>query len=75
MSNLAYKNQENYSLPFSFQYEDWRNKPFSNPNSHIRLATVFSGIGAIEQAMKRLKLNHEIIFAGDIDPPCEKKVI
>ena len=75
MSNLAYKNQENYSLPFSFQYEDWRNKPFSNPNSHIRLATVFSGIGAIEQAMKRLKLNHEIIFAGDIDPHVKKSYL
>lgn len=26
----------------------WVNKKFSNPNVHIRLATVFSGIGAIE---------------------------
>lgn len=31
----------------------------------IRLATVFSGIGAIEQAFKRLHLDHEIIFACD----------
>lgn len=31
----------------------------------IRLATVFSGIGAIEQAFKRLHINHEIIFACD----------
>ncbi len=34
----------------------------------IRLATCFSGIGAIEQAFKRLKIPHEIIFAGDINP-------
>ena len=29
----------------------------------IKLATVFSGIGAIEFAIKRLKLDHEIVFA------------
>ena len=36
----------------------------------IRLATVFSGIGAIEHALDRMKLDHEIIFAcdnGDVD--------
>lgn len=31
----------------------------------IRLATVFSGIGAIEFAMKRMQLQHEIVFACD----------
>ncbi len=31
----------------------------------IRLATVFSGIGAIEWAIKRLNLDHEIVFACD----------
>ncbi|MDE6029500.1 MAG: DNA (cytosine-5-)-methyltransferase [Clostridiales bacterium] len=36
----------------------------------IRLATAFSGIGAIEQAFKRMNVDHEIVFAcdnGDID--------
>ncbi len=33
----------------------------------IRLATVFSGIGAIEHALQRINLEHEIIFACDID--------
>ena len=36
----------------------------------IRLATVFSGIGAIEQALKRLGIDYETIFAcdnGDIE--------
>lgn len=47
---------------------DWHSTPLSNPNAHIRLATLFSGIGAVEQAVKRLKLNHSIVFAGDIDP-------
>lgn len=31
----------------------------------IKLATAFSGIGAIEQALKRLGIEHEILFACD----------
>ena len=31
----------------------------------IRIATVFSGIGSVEFALRRLKINHEIIFACD----------
>lgn len=31
----------------------------------IKLATAFSGIGAIEQAFKRLNIDHEIVFACD----------
>lgn len=31
----------------------------------IRLATVFSGIGAIEHALDRMGLEHEIVFACD----------
>ena len=31
----------------------------------IKLATVFSGIGSIEWALKRLNLEHEIVFACD----------
>lgn len=41
----------------------------------LRLATVFSGIGAIEHALKRMKVPHEIVFAcdnGDIEIPNEK---
>ncbi len=36
----------------------------------IKLATVFSGIGAIEHALERMMLPHEIVFAcdnGDVD--------
>lgn len=47
--------------------ENWVEKEFSSPNKKIRLATSFSGIGAIEHAFQRLGLNHEIVFAGDID--------
>ena len=31
----------------------------------IRLATVFSGIGAAEQALKQMGVEHEIVFACD----------
>lgn len=52
--------------------KDWRDLDFSFPNRKIRLATSFSGIGAIEHALQRLNLNFEIIFAGDIDEKCKK---
>lgn len=52
--------------------ENWKNKVFSHPEATVRLATCFSGIGAIEHAFKRLKLKHEIVFAGDIDDKCKK---
>lgn len=48
----------------------------------IKLGTVFSGIGAIEQALKRMEKKHEILFACDngnisieIDEKCELKKI
>ncbi|MGN0031667.1 MAG: DNA cytosine methyltransferase [Candidatus Gastranaerophilaceae bacterium] len=47
---------------------DWRDLTFSHPEKTINLATLFSGIGSIEQAFKRLKIKHNIVFAGDIDP-------
>lgn len=34
----------------------------------LRVGTVFSGIGALEQALLRLNIQHSIEFAGDIDP-------
>ncbi len=34
----------------------------------LRLATVFSGIGAIEHALLRMGLPYEVVFACDIDP-------
>ncbi len=47
---------------------DWRDLAFSHPERTVNLATLFSGIGSIEQAFKRLKIKHNIVFAGDIDP-------
>lgn len=50
----------------------WVDREFSHPNRTIRLATSFSGIGAIEYAFKRLGLKTKIVFAGDIDANCKK---
>lgn len=52
--------------------DDWREKEFSHPERIVRLGTVFSGIGAIEHAFQRLKLNYKIAFAGDIDQKCKE---
>lgn len=52
--------------------QSWVTRGFSNPSRIIRLGTSFSGIGAIEYALKRLKLNYKIQFAGDIDVNCKK---
>lgn len=46
---------------------DWREKAFSKPSAVIRLGTLFSGIGAIEYALKRLGLQTAIQFACDND--------
>lgn len=64
----------NYEISLSdeVENENWQNKPLKNPNAHIRLATVFSGIGAVEQAFQRLNLNHSLLFAGDIDNHVKK---
>lgn len=50
----------------------WKEMIFSNPKAHVRIGTLFSGIGAIETAFKRLQLNHSITFAGDIDTHVKK---
>lgn len=52
--------------------KSWKELKFSHPERVIRLGTMFSGIGAIEHAFQRLKLNTEIVFAGDIDANCKK---
>jgi len=38
----------------------------------IRVATVFSGIGAIEHALQRMNIPTEIVFACDIDKYCKQ---
>lgn len=60
------------TIPEELSDDNWKEKEFSFPDNTIRLATVFSGIGAIEHAFQRLKLKHRIVFAGDIDAKCKK---
>lgn len=59
---------EDHFVQKSFKFEkDWRKKTLSNPSGTIRIGTLFSGIGAIEYAFKRLNVETEIKFACDID--------
>lgn len=64
--------QQIQNTPNNLAQEPWANKTFSHPERTIRLATSFSGIGAIEHAFCRLGLNFKIVFAGDIDPKCKQ---
>jgi DNA (cytosine-5)-methyltransferase 1 len=57
----------NIKQKIDFSKTMWNKKKLSNPNAKIRLATMFSGIGAVEFALKRLKLSTKIIFASDND--------
>jgi DNA (cytosine-5)-methyltransferase 1 len=47
---------------------NWVSRKPSNPKATVVVGTLFSGIGAIEHALQRLGIKHEIAFAGDIDP-------
>ncbi len=44
----------------------------SKKTKKLNVATVFSGIGAFEHALERMKIEHEIIFACDNDEQCKK---
>lgn len=59
------------NTPLNLDKEPWLDRIFSHPERTIRLATSFSGIGAVEQAFSRLGLNFKIMFAGDIDSKCK----
>lgn len=63
---------QNTQENIDFDGPSWVDRQFSNPERIIRLGTSFSGIGAIEYAFKRLGLNSQIMFAGDIDANCKK---
>ncbi len=65
---VNYKLTNYNTLQTSLRFEkDWREREFSNPKAVIRIGTMFSGIGAIEYALRRLNLNSEIQFACDND--------
>lgn len=66
-----YDNIQNSKSNIDFEF-DWEHYEFKFPHRRIRLATSFSGIGAIEHAFQRLGIKTQIQFAGDIDEDCKK---
>jgi len=54
---------------------NWKTKKLSSPNATIKIGSLFSGIGAFEQALKILKLKTQIIFACDNDPFAKKSFL
>lgn len=70
MTNIA--DIQNTSQNIDLKGKSWVDRKFAYPCRTIRLATSFSGIGAIEYAMRRLGLKSKIVFAGDVDANCKK---
>lgn len=66
-----FENIQNSSMNLDHEGPSWMERSFAFPSKKIRIGTSFSGIGAIEHAMKILGLNSEIMFAGDIDNDCK----
>lgn len=62
------RNVSQLRLAFDGVDRHWADAPLSRPNALVRVGTVFSGIGAVEHALRRMKVPHKIVFAGDIDP-------
>ena len=58
---------ENIQKNFFESKENWETKKFSKPRNTIRVASLFSGIGAFEQALKTLGLKSKIVLACDND--------
>lgn len=74
--SLSYSGSQPESKESVWDYRpQWQRMAFRYPERKVRLATSFSGIGAIEQAFLRLKLKHEIVFAGDIDDKCRESYL
>ncbi|HIO96166.1 MAG TPA: hypothetical protein EYG67_05025 [Campylobacterales bacterium] len=63
MNSMMFHSPNSYNKVHS----NWTKKELINPRTTIKLATLFSGIGAIEFALKRLKLSTNIVFASDND--------
>ena len=65
---MIHKNMKNTQKSFFESRENWETKKFSKLSSTIRVASLFSGIGAFEQALKILGLKSKIVLACDNDP-------
>lgn len=60
------------NTPRNLSQAPWREMQSTHPERTVRLATLFSGIGAPEQALRRMGIKHTIVFAGDIEPKCKQ---
>lgn len=54
---------------------NWKTKKLTFPKATIRIGSLFSGIGAFEQALKILKLKTKIVFACDNDVFAKKSFL
>ena len=68
---MSIKNIQNTKENIDWSGTPWTEREFAFPNRIIRVGTSFSGIGAIEYALKRLGLKTKIMFAGDIEKNCK----
>ena len=66
------KKQNKKIIQSDYSSKNWISKKFKFPKRTIRLGSLFSGIGSIENALKRLGLKSEIVFASDIDRFCKE---
>jgi DNA (cytosine-5)-methyltransferase 1 len=71
--------EESKSMPDLINEIIYPNDNLNNNTSHyidknkvLKVGTLFSGIGAFEHALDRLKINHKIVFACDIDAYVKK---
>lgn len=67
-----YSDIQNTKVNIDSSDKRWEVREFSHPEKTIRIATSFSGIGAIEHSFQRLGIKTQIQFAGDIDVNCKK---
>ena len=58
---------EDIQRSFFENRENWQTKKLSKPNNTVRVASLFSGIGAFEQALKILGMKTKIVLACDND--------
>lgn len=61
--NLSKFTQENLFI----SRKDWRKSKLKFQKKTIRVGSLFTGIGAFEQALKKIKIKQDVVFASDID--------
>ena len=72
INTLILKKMENIQKNLFENIENWQTKKLSKPKNTIRVASLFSGIGAFEQALKALGIKTKIVLACDNDEFAKK---